>query len=288
MAMHYKTMVIPARVARPRDKAKVECGVLIAERWILAVLRHRKFFSLADLNTAIRELLEQLNTKPFQKLDGSRKSWFETYERPVLGALPEERYQFAEWKKAKVNIDYHIELVGHYYSVPYMFVHATVDVRYTALTVEIIKNGTRIASHVRSDKRGFHTTQREHMPKAHQEYLGWTPSVLIAKGTDIGQHTGQLIERVLAKREHPVQGYRSCLGILRLAKTYTRQRLESAAGRALAIGGLSYKSVESILRNNLDRERVPPQAHAIAFHHNNIRGSEYFTNQTTRKEDATC
>jgi transposase len=288
MVVHYNTVVVPARVRRPRDKAKVECGVLIAERWILAALRNRKFFSLAELNAAVSELLERLNTKPFQKLEGSRMSWFEQYEHPALGKLPQERYQFAEWKKARVNIDYHIELAGHYYSVPYRYIHETVDVRYTALTVEIIKSGTRIASHMRSDKKGSHTTTHEHMPKTHQEYLGMTPSSVIAKGTAIGPHVGRFMERILLRREYPVQGYRSCLGIMRLAKIYPHERLDAAAARALAIGGLSYKSIESILRNNLDRERVPELPDTLTLHHENIRGSAYFINQKTVQENTVC
>lgn len=289
MAIHYDTVIIPARARRPRDKAKVENAVLIVERWILASIRNRKFFSLQELNQAISELLDRLNTKPFQKLEGTRKSWFETYEQPALAQLPSVRYQFAEWKKARVNIDYHIEIGGHYYSVPYRHVRETVDVRFSSTTVEIFRKGLRIASHLRSQKRGFHTTQPEHMPKAHQDYLGWTPSKLIEKGTSIGAHTALLMERILDRRSHPVQGYRSCLGIMRLAKRYTSARVESACGRALAIGGLSYKSVESILRNNLDRERVPEQIRTCALHHENIRGSNYFSYQIhTRKEDVSC
>ncbi len=276
MAVHYGTVIVPARAAKPRDKAKVETGVQVVERWILAALRNRTFFSLSELNYAIRELLIKLNERPFKKLEGSRKSWFEKLEKNALMSLPSTPYVYAEWKKAKANIDYHIEVNGHYYSVPYKLRDEKFDVRYTNKTVEIFCNGGRIASHLRDDTKGRHTTVKEHMPKSHREYLEWNPSRIINWAKTMGESTAELTSRILTIRKHPEQGYRSCMGILRLAKRYSRDRLESACKRALAIRGYSYKSVESILKHGLDREELPDQEEQIAVTHENIRGSEYF------------
>jgi transposase len=276
MARHYGTAVIPARAAKPKDKAKVEAGVLVVERWILAALRNRTFFSFGELNEAIGELLERLNTRPFKKLEGSRRSWFEKIERPVLKPLPETPYVLAEWKKARVNIDYHVELEGHYYSVPYLLIHEAVEIRYTRATVEIFFKGRRIASHLRDDHKGRHTTQKEHMPRNHREYLEWTPSRILAWAGTIGEATEKLAETIISRREHPEQGYRSCLGILRLGKLYGQARLEAASRRALAIGAFRYKSVRSILENGLDREALPETLPLQAICHANIRGPDYY------------
>lgn len=276
LAVHYGTAVIPARVLRPKDKAKVEVGVQIVERWILAALRNRKFFSLHELNQTICELLEKLNHRPFKKLEGSRKSWFEKIDRPALKALPQERYVLAEWKKARVNIDYHVELEGHYYSAPYALVQEEVELRYTAATVEIFFRGKRIASHLRSHCPGRHTTQTEHMPKNHREYLEWSPSRILGWAASMGEATGQIAGKILTSREHPEQGYRSCLGILRLGKLYGRDRLEAASKRALAIGASSYKSIRSILENGLDREAVPEMQDSQTIEHPNLRGQGYY------------
>lgn len=278
LAAHYGTVVLPARVAKPKDKAKVEGGVLIVERWILAALRNRKFFSLGELNEAIRELLIRLNQRLFKKLPGSRESVFKEHELPALKKLPPQPYEYAQWKKARVNIDYHIELNGHYYSVPFTLVHEEVDVRYTANTVEICHSGRRIASHVRSTLRGRHTTIREHMPRSHQEYLDWTPTRIVEQAKKIGRHTGDLVEHILGSRQYPQQGYRTCLGIIRLAKAYTAVRLEGACQRALGIGAHSYRSVVSILKAGLDQQPLQPKAKQPSIAHDNIRGGGYFTN----------
>ena len=278
MAVHYGTAVIPARVAKPKDKAKVEVGVQVVERWILAALRNRTFFSLNELNGAIRELLTRLNEKPFKKMEGSRGTCFEKIEQSALLPLPEDRYTFAEWKKARVNIDYHIELNGHYYSAPYSLVHEEVTVRYTAKTIEIFHKGKRAASHARDDTRGRHTTIKEHMPKSHREYLEWTPSRIINWAGAIGESTARVVETILGSRAYPEQGYRSCMGILRLAKRYSNDRLESACGRAITIRGYSYKSVESILKSGLDLHQLPAPRPQSAVTHENIRGGGYFTN----------
>jgi transposase len=280
MAEHYGTVIIPARVAKPRDKAKVESGVLQAERWLLAPLRHRTFFSLADLNEAIQKQLEFLNNRPFEKLHGTRKSLFETLERPVLKPLPIHRFVFAEWKTARVNIDYHIEVDRHYYSVPYQLIHERVEVRLTGTTVEVLLKGHRVASHLRSYLPGKYTTLFEHMPKSHQKYLEWTPSRLLQWAGTIGPQTQKLLTFILENRPHPEQGYRSCLGVLRLKKRYTPERLEAACARALIFKAYSYKNVESILKNGLDQHPLDRSSSSQPClplrEHENLRGKEYY------------
>ena len=261
MAEHYSTVIIPARVGKARDKAKVESGVLQVERWVMAPLRHRTFFSLAELNEAIRDQLEFLNNRPFEKLQGTRKSLFESLEKPVLKPLPIHRFVFAEWKTARVNIDYHIEVDRHYYSVPYQLIHEKVEVRLTDTTVEVLLKGRRVASHLRSYLPGKHTTLSEHMPKSHQKYLQWTPSRLIRWAGTIGPQTQKLLTFILENRPHPEQGYRSCLGVLRLRKRYSPERLEAACARALAFKAYSYKNVESILKNGLDQQPLERSLH---------------------------
>ncbi len=277
LANHYGTAVIPARVRRPKDKAKVETGVQIVERWILARLRNRQFFSLRQLNQAIAQLLADLNNKPFQKLPGSRTSAFENLDRPALNPLPSQPYQFAEWKKATVNVDYHIEVHRHYYSLPHTLIKKKIDVRITNNTIECFYKSKRVASHIRSYHKGRHSTVKEHMPKSHQKWAQWTPNRFIRWAGKIGPHTQSLIENVLNSRAHPQQGFRSCLGILRLAKGYGNDRLEAACRRAVAIGGTSYRSVESILKHNLDQKPLPDQSTADQpIEHINIRGARYY------------
>ncbi len=277
MANHYGTAVIPARVRKPKDKAKVEVAVQVVERWILARLRNRQFFSLQKLNQAIAKLLEDLNNKPFQKLPGSRKSVFKSLDRPSLNPLPSQPYQFAEWKIATVNVDYHIEAKGHYYSVPHTLIKKRIDVRITNNTIECFYKSKRIASHICSHHKGRHTTIKEHMPKSHQKWVQWTPQRLIRWAAKIGPHTKSLIENVLSSRAHPQQGFRSCLGILRLAKSYGDNRLEAACHRAVAISGTSYRSVASILKHNLDQKPLPDQSTKTqTIEHINIRGARYY------------
>ena len=277
MANYYETAVIPARIRSPKDKAKAEVGVLIVERWILARLRNRQFFSITELNRAIAALLVELNNKPFQKLAGTRKSVFETIDKPVLRPLPVARYQFAQWKKARVNIDYHVEVDRHYYSVPYQLIKKEIDIRVTTNTVECFFKGRSVAAHAYSDRQGRHTTIKEHMPANHQKYAEWTPERLIRWAGKIGPHTAELIEKVMNARMHPQQGFRSCLGILRLGKSYGEDRLEAACRRANLIGGRTYKSVESILKNGLDRKPLPDESASEApVDHANIRGGGYY------------
>ena len=277
LAHHYGFAVLPARAAKPRDKAKVEVGVQVVERWILARLRHHTFFALAEVNTAIPPLLLALNARPFKKLPGSRHSLFETLDRPALQPLPAQPYAYAEWKRARVNIDYHVEVEGHYYSVPYALVKQQLEVRISARVVELFHKGTRVASHVRSRLKGRHSTVAAHMPTAHRHYVAWTPQRLIRWAADSGAATAQVVETILASRPHPQQGFRSCLGIMRLGKSYGAERLEAACRRALTLGACSYKSIESILKNGLDRTPLPASPPAPApLHHGNIRGPEYY------------
>jgi transposase len=277
MAAHYGTTVLPTRVAKPRDKAKVEAGVLVVERWILARLRNRRFFSLAELNAAIAELLEVLNDRPFKKLPGTRRSLFETLDRPAMRPLPARPYEYAEWKKVRVNIDYHVAIDKHYYSVPYQLVKQELEARVSASTVELLHKGKRVASHARSRRAGGHTTVNAHMPKAHRDYAEWTPERLVRWAGETGTMTAKLVETLLTSRPHPQHGFRACLGIMRLGKRYGKTRLEAASRRALVIGACSYKSVESILKNGLDKKPLPATTiESPAIEHDNLRGADYY------------
>ena len=277
MALHYGTAVIPARSRKPKDKAKVENAVLVVERWILAALRNHTFFSLAELNKAISQKLTELNDRKFQKLDTTRRAMFENIDKPALKPLPAAKYEYAEWKKARVNIDYHIEFDRHYYSVPCQLRKEQVDLRLTDTTVEILFKNKRIASYPRSYKQGAFTTCREHMPKSHQKYLEWTPSRIIKWAASNGPRTAQLVMAVMNSRHHPEQGFRACLGIMRLGKRYSQERLENACARALAIRSYSYKSIDSILKKGLDKVPLPDeQIKTKSIDHPNIRGNQYY------------
>ena len=277
LATHYGVAIVPARVRRPRDKAKAEVGVQVVERWILAALRHRQCFSLAELNRAIRALLETLNNRPFKKLPGTRRALYEQLDKPALRPLPVEPYEYAEWKQARVHIDYHIEVHGHYYSVPHALIKKQVDVRITAHTIECFHRGQRIASHRRSYHKAQHTTVTAHMPESHRQAGAWSPQRLGRWAAQVGPATETLIRRVLSARKHPQQAYRSCLSVLRLGKTYGNDRLEAACQRALTLGSHSYKSLESILRHGLDRQPLAEQTEAeLPTDHDNIRGSTYY------------
>ena len=277
LATHYGVTVIPARVRRPRDKAKAEVGVQVVERWILAALRHRQCFSLAELNRAIGALLETLNQRPFRKLPGTRRVLFEQLDKPALRPLPVDAYEYAEWKQARVHIDYHVEVQGHYYSVPHALIKKQVDVRITANTIECFYRGRRIASHRRSHHKGRHTTVTAHMPEAHRQAGEWSPQRLERWAASIGTATARLVRHRLTVRQHPQQAYRSCLGILRLGNTHGNDRLEAACRRALTLGSHSYKSIESILRHGLDSQPLGSQTEAaLPEDHDNIRGPSYY------------
>ena len=282
MAQHYSIAVMPARPRKPRDKAKVENGVGIVERWILAALRHRRFFTIADLNEAISELVERLNNRRFRKREGTRNSLFLEVDRAALQPLPAERYVLAEWKTVRANIDYHVEIDRHYYSVPYQLAGQQLEARYTANTIELFLGGKRVASHPRSSATYRHTTIHEHMPKSHQAHLEWTPSRLIHWGETIGVATAEVIRTILASRPHPEMGYRACLGILRLAKTYSNERLEAASQRALQVQACSYSSLRSILKRSLDRQTTLALEPAKPGpRHENVRGPNYYDPPTT-------
>lgn len=277
LAAHYGVAVIPARPRHPRDKAKVETGVLIAKRWILAALRHRTFFTITDLNAAIGVLLAKLNDRPLRKLKKSRRELFESLDRPAARALPEAPYQFAQWKRATVNIDYHVEFDKHYYSVPCRLVHQAVDIRYSHAAVEIFARGERVAAHARSNDLYKHTTCKDHMPPAHQQHADWSPSRILDWGKSVGPSTVDFLKALIDARAFPEQAYRAALGVLRLSKRYPKERIEAAAARALAFRALSFRSFRAILDKGLDRlpdgTLKPPVVTPI---HRNIRGSHYY------------
>jgi len=279
MARYYDTAVIPARPRKPKDKAKVEGGVLIAQRWILAALRNHTIFSLEQANRAIAEKLEELNHRRFQKLDTTRRELFERLDRPALKPLPATRYEIAEWSRPKVSIDYHVEIDRHYYSVPHSLIHKRMDARRTSATIEICFKGRRVAAHRRSYVVGGYTTVKEHMPKSHQQHLEWTPSRIIRWAESTGPRTAQLIQTLIESKPHPEQGYRASLGILRLEKKYTAERLEAACDRALSIGSISYRAVNSILKTGMDRLPDPSDAEPqldLPIDHANVRGPDYY------------
>lgn len=276
LAEHYGVAVVPARVRKPRDKAKAESAVLQVERWILARLRNERFFSLVELNERIRELLVELNERPMKVLGLSRRQLFEQVDRPALRPLPERPYEMAEWRKVRVGPDYHVEFEGHYYSVPYQLVGDQLELRATSRVVEVLDRGKRVAAHRRDPRRGRHTTLAEHMPKAHQAYVEWTPRRLVEWAAKTGPATAELVEQILLSRVHPQQGFRSCLGLMRLGKRYGTERLEAACRRALSIRGLSYKSVQSILSTGLDREPLEEPVEAAPIEHGNVRGAGYY------------
>jgi len=284
MAEHYGVAVLPTRPRKPRDKAKVEVGVQIVERWILARLRHRTFFSLAALNHAITDLLADLNHRPFKKLPGTRRSWFESIDRPALKPLPMSAYEPAAFKRAKVHIDYHIDIDGHYYSVPHSLVGKTVEARITDYMIEVLHAGQRVASHPRSAAQGRHTTIAAHMPASHRAHLEWTPERFRRWAGDIGPATRELVDHLLKHKPHPEMGYRSCLGLLALARQYGKPRLEAGCMRANAIGSRTRKSVLSILRGGLDRQPLPAPAQTdwVSPAHDNLRDPQDFAAPPTR------
>jgi transposase len=264
-------------------------GVQIVQRWVLAALRRRQFFSLAELNEAIAELVHKLNQRPFRKFPGSRTELYETLDRPALQPLPSQPFVFAEWKKARVNIDYHIELHDHYYSTPYQLVGQEVEARYTASTVEIFYRGKRAASHVRSSQAHHHTTNPEHRPRSHQKYLEWTPSRIVSWAASVGPCTSRLVELMLADKPHPEMGYRSAMGLIRLGRRYAIERVEAACTRALHAQAYRYKSVESILATGLDRQPLPQSALPCSpLRHDNLRGAEYYAIADPEQEVDKC
>ena len=285
MARHYGVAIVPARPRKPKDKAKVEAGVLLAQRWILACLRNRRFFSLEELNDAIAELLERLNTRPFQKLDGCRRSAFESIDRPAMKALPTSRYEVADWKSARVNIDYHVTYDDRLYSVPHTMVSAQVQVRATVSMVEILHKNRRVVAHRRCwGPKGTATTCEEHRPKSHRDYGAWPPSRMVSWAASIGPSAGALVTHILDTYPHPEDGYRKCMALIRTGTKYGPARMDAACRRALAIGSPNRKSVEMILKKGLEHAPMPTPSEEpqLLLHHENVRGSAYFD----RKERA--
>jgi transposase len=283
LAAHYGTVVLPTRTARPRDKAAVEAGVLVAERWVLAPLRNRRFFTLTELNAAITAKTAELNTRPFRGEPASRRELFDELEAAALKPLPPGRFELAAWKKVTVSIDYHVEFDRRFYSVPYRLVGQRLDLRGTAGTIEVFKSGRRIASHPRSHGGRRYVTDPGHMPASHRAHLEWTPSRLISWAATISPATATMVEQILAAKPHPEQGYRACLGLMSLAKRYDPQRLAAACERALAVGAISYTSVKSILAEGLDRLPLPATAQPAPPPpvHDNLRGATYWHDTDT-------
>ncbi len=277
MASHYGMGVLPARPRRPKDKAKVEVGVKLAQSYILGRLRNVRFFSLAEANTAIAEVREQLNERPIRRLGVSRRQLFVQVEQPALRPLPPTDYCYAEWKQPLVNQDYHVDLHRFYYSVPCRLVGEKVEARITAHTIEIFHRGKRVAAHPRRYRGQRFATLGEHMPDSHRRYSAWSCERFKSDARRIGPNTLALITRILDSRPHPEQGFRTCVGLLRLFRGIDRQRAEAVCAHALDISALSQKSVTSILDNNLDRapKSVPPEGPAIR--HANIRGARYYS-----------
>jgi transposase len=277
LARHSGLAVLPTRPYHPRDTAAVEAAVQVAERWVLAPLRKRRFFSLGEANAAIAEQVAIVNGRHFRGQDLSRRALFDKLERPALQPLPSRPYAFARWKPAKVNIDYHVEFDTRYYSAPHRLAREAVEVRATAHVVEVFHRGRRVASHAREYGRRRFITDPAHMPAAHRAHLEWTPSKLVAWGGRIGPPVAELIETILTRRPHPEHGYRACLGLMRLVRRYGGERVSAACQRALATGGLSYSSVEAILKHGLDRVPVgEPTTKVVPIQHANLRGATYY------------
>lgn len=276
MAAHYGTAVVPTRPRKPKDKAKVEGAVLLAERWILARLRNQQFFGLDEVNAAIRPLLDQLNDKETRHLGASRRDLFERLDRPALKPLPVDPYVYAEWKQCRAGLDYHIDIGRHYYSVPHQLIKQKLWARITARTVEVYFKGERVASHARTSGNRQHSTHRDHMPTHHRFREDWTPERIRRQAARIGPNVEIFVDVIMRQRKHPEQGYRSCMGVLRLAKDFGRGRVDAACERALVINAHSYSSLHSILKNGLDRQRRETPTEGPAITHANIRGADYF------------
>lgn len=271
-AEHYGMAILPARVRKPRDKAKVEGAVLIVERWILARLRHHTFFSLGQLNVEIERLMRDFNTRPFQKLDGCRQSRFDELERPALKPLPSRTYTFAQWKHAKVHPDYHIEVERAYYSVPYKLIGQRVDVRLTETTLEVFHQGQLVAAHARAHRKGEFVTVAAHRPAGHQAVIGHSHARVLERATAIGPATAELIRMQARMKRHPEQTLRSSQGIVRLAADFSPSQLEAACARALELHSYSYRAIRALITALPLTPASVPRLPA----HPNVRGADYF------------
>lgn len=276
-AMHNGVAIVPARPGHARDKAKVEQGVLLVQRWVGAALRKRQFFSLAQVNEAIAERIGKLNQRPFRKLPGTRLELYQGLDRPALQPLPLRPYGFAAWKKERVRLDYHVEVDGHYYSVPDQLAQQPVEIRYTATAVEVLYRGKRVASHARSYRKPGTTTEASHQPKSHQRYREWTPTRLLEWAEAVGPFTRRLVEAMLVHKPHPEAGYRAAMGLHALARQYGEERLEAAATRAVRFQLYRLENIRSIPKTRLDRQPLPmlvTAAEPVA--HDNLRGAAYY------------
>lgn len=282
-ARFYGVAIIPARSRKPRDKAKVENAVQQVERWVLAPLRNRTFFSLEELNEAIALQVTLVNNRTMKGPDASRDQLFEELDRPALRPLPQGRFSYAAWKRAKVAPDYHVEFEGHRYSVPFSFVGKHVELRITESTVEIFLGGKRICTHTRSLSRFGFTTEPSHRPSSHREHAEWTPERLENWALKTGPSTAGFVRAILEARAHPEQGFRACMGLLSLEKTYGKERLEAACARALRFRSTSYQNVKLMLEKGLDKEPLDAESEQRTLPlHQNVRGPGYF------KEEAPC
>jgi transposase len=280
LARHYDTTILPARPRSPRDKAKVEVGVQVAERWLLARIRNETFSSLGALNARLADLVRELNHRPMRTYKASRRELFERLDKPALTPLPAEPFEVSAWKKVALNVDYHVAYDGHFYSAPHALRHqdAHLWVRATATSIEILHGQERVAVHARSFVQGGHTTVPEHMPSSHRAHAEWTPSRILGWAEQIGPNTRALCEVILRDRRHPEWGYRSCLGLFRLAKKYGPARLDAASRRALFAGARSYRPVLTIQQHNLDSQPLPDSEAPAkpGAHHENVRGPAYY------------
>lgn len=275
MAEHYGTAILPARPRKPRDKAKVEVAVQVAQRWILARPRNRRFFSLAELNAEIRQLRDELNMRLMRGYGASRADLFATLDRPHIQPLPATPYAFARWKRARVAPDYHVEMDSSWYSMPFGLIREEVDVRVCGEIVEVFHKGRRVASHLRCQGRRSYVTLPNHMSSAHRRHAEWTPARMLAQAAKLGPSVTAFCEAVMADRPHPEQGFRTCMGVLALAKSYDAARLDAACRRGLAIRARSVASIRSILKNGLDRAFIEDRPEDRPLNHANIRGQGY-------------
>lgn len=280
MADHYGVCVLPTRVRKPKDKAKVESAVLLVERWILASIRNRQYFSIDELNDDIFKLLQILNTKEFKKIKGTRLSQFEEYEKPMLRPLPKIRYEYFERTRATVYIDYHVKVHDFYYSVPCNLVGEVVDVQVRPMTITILHKNKQIYSHLRSFSGHRFITVDEHMPRSHQEYKKWTPERILNWAASIDPFVQKVIDKIFDKYKHPALGFRSAMGIISLSKKYSVERLSKACQRALEYSAPNCTRIENILKNNLDNQNIyrNKNVSSLTQDHENIRGPEYYKN----------
>lgn len=284
-ARHYGTVIFPARPYKPKDKSLAENGVKLARRWILFRLRNKRFYTLTELNQEIGKILEQFNQKPMKRFKKSRQELFEQLDKPYALKLPDSHYEFAEWKRAKLQFNYHISYNGHDYSVPYNFIGKELDIKATHNLIEIYCGGKRICTHARSNRSPGYTTVAEHMPKSHQKYLEWTPDRILRYAAKYGESVREMVEMIMGTRKFPEQAYKACLGIIRLENKYTADRLNKACQRAIAYKTYSYKSVVIILEKGLDQSlngAISPQP---VIRHENIRGADYYTENNNKETE---